>query len=132
MSVVLLMTLLVSCGTVDVFLPGEDCERLYFYGVKRSSGNYYACVTETYSESPADSELRYVPLAEEIVASFQPNGLVGAWSPTECYSPAALSRAYRKGEITEGAVFYFTMIEGKMTALYEDNYYEGNDVTGGA
>ncbi len=122
--------LLTACVVIDPYVPPADREFLYFYGVEASGGRYYARVLTVYQEDPAEEDLKYVPLADEIIACFQPTGLVGAWNPTEYHSPRELQRAYQKGEITEGAKVYFSMVDGLMSQIYEDNYYEGNDVTG--
>ncbi len=113
---------LVPKWSINEFAP--DTEYLYFYGVVISGGEHYACVLTEYKDKPSSDELRHLPLSENVSASFQPVGLVGAWRPVTYYSAGELRRAYSDGLITVGAQFSYAFESGYLTELNEKSYYD--------
>ncbi len=115
----------ISKNSLNEFTPDEEIEFLFFYGVIKCDGNYYACVLTEYKEEPTDNELKHVRLATELSASFQPEGWVGAWKPDDYSSAKELAEAYNNGKISHGAKFSYIVESGHMTSLHEVDYYNG-------
>ncbi len=126
-----MMTLLSACGgdviSDDTLLNVSNAEtgELYFYGVVKSSGVYYARVLLEYEPSPAKDAFLYAPLAEDATAYFQHPDMEGAWSPEQYLSAKELARADKDGVIIHGVSFYYTSTDGNLTYLNQLNYYEG-------
>ncbi len=134
LSVCLLLSL-AACGADGVpedriYAPEADGGTFYYYGVEKSAGTYYVRVLREYAEEPSEKDYLYVPLAQELDASFQPEGWVGAWSPNDYATARELAAAHQKGEISTAAKFEYVITGGRMNYLAEYNYYAGNDVTG--
>lgn len=115
-------------GGLKAFVPEEDSGTLYFYGVEKQGGDYYVRVLTEYQEDPAEDALLYVLLAEELSAYFQPVGWVGGWSPAEYWSAKELAQADKKGEISTGAEFFYSITDGCMDYLDEHNYYADSEI----
>ncbi len=139
-SILLALTLLLSLsgctlssgGAVTAYLPEEDYGELWFYGIEKQGGVWYAKVLQEPQQAPGEVAFLYVPLAEELYAEFQPTGWVGGWSPDQFWTPKELQNAVQKEKISLGILFTYSMTDGQMDYLVQYNYYEGNDVTGGA
>ncbi len=132
-----LLLSLIACGgsgiseKAVVKFGAEESGEFYFYGIVKEKNKYYVRVLSEWQENPDEEDYQYAPLAEEIRATFQPDGWVGAWCPDEYGTAKELAKADKDGVITEGAHFTYEVTDGLMEVLSEINYYEGNDVTGG-
>ncbi len=95
----------------------------YLYGIEKSGGRYYVAVIAEYVETPEESALRYLPLADELLAEFQHPEEVGAWSPYRYLSADELASAFEDGRVLVGARFAYSSEGGLATELAEYSYY---------
>ncbi|MGN1137130.1 MAG: hypothetical protein ACI4SF_13040 [Oscillospiraceae bacterium] len=120
--------MLASCsdGISDMVDPSTvDANVLYLYDVKNNAIK----AGEEWSEDGSDGF--WMPISDDVYAEFQDPDCVGAWSPEQYFGAKELKKGFKKGIVGFGSRFtWSTGEDGKIISMYEENYYEDNNVTG--
>lgn len=99
-------------------------EVLYLYDVRNGAIR----AGEQSSDSGEDGF--WLPVSDNIYAEFQDPEVVGAWSPEQYFGSKQLEKGFRNGRIAVDSRFtWFVGSDGSLNSLYQENYYENNNVT---
>ena len=102
-----------------------DSDTLYLYDVNSNEVK----VSEEWSEDGSGGF--WIPISDNVYAEFQDPDWIGAWSPEQYFGAKELKKGFKNGKIGFGSKFSWVIGEdGKISSMYEQNYYENNDVTG--
>lgn len=121
------VVMLAGCsGGAEMVDPSTvDANVLYLYDVKSNA------VKAGKEWSDDGSEGFWLPLSSDVYAEFQDPECIGAWSPEQYFGAKKLEKGFKSGKIGFGSKFeWVTGEDGKITVMYEQNYYENNSVTG--
>lgn len=109
-----------SDGKSNMIDPSAvDADVLYLYDVKSNAVK----VGEEWSEDGSGGF--WLPISDDVYAEFQDPECVGAWSPEQYFGSNELKKGFENGYIGFGSKFTWkTGEDGKITGMYEQNYYE--------
>lgn len=115
-----------SVGNSDMVDPSTvDANVLYLYDVKNNAIK----AGEELSEDGSDGF--WMPISDDVYAEFQNPDCIGAWSPNQYFGAKELKEGFENGTVGFCSRFrWSTGEDGKIACLYEENYYEDNNVTG--
>lgn len=96
-----------------------DANVLYLYDVKSNAIK----VGEELSEDGSGGF--WMPISDDVYAEFQDPDWIGAWSPEQYFGANELKEGFKKGVVGFCSRFtWATGEDGKITYMYEENYYE--------
>lgn len=114
-----------SGGVTDMVDPSAvDAGVLYLYDVKSNAVK----AGEELSEDGSGGF--WMPISDDVYAEFQDPECIGAWSPEQYFGAKELKQGFKNGTVGFCSRFrWSTGEDGKITHMYEEDYYEDYYVT---